>query len=102
MVQSTSKGYGQVRVANDKGYLRLQFSTALSKTFYGKYQFFKGLKRKDTETNRQWAEAIAARIQADIDHPDRLFDPTLAKYLEIKPEDFNWVVNDRFFCLEDL
>lgn len=81
--QATS---GQVKVSADKGYLRLQFPSVLSRQFYGKRQFFKGLGRKDTEKNRDWAERIASRIQADIDHPDcaNLFDPTLAKYFEVK------------------
>lgn len=102
MVQQTVRPYGQVRISTDKGFLRLQFSTSLSQTFYGKRQFFKGLRRKDNKPNRHWAESLAARIQADIDHPDCLFDPSLAKYLELNPVNFGWKVPISFFCLEQL
>ncbi|MCC5639044.1 tyrosine-type recombinase/integrase [Nostoc sp. CHAB 5844] len=82
----TSSKLADVRVGIDKGSLRLQFSTRVSQEFYGKRQAYKGLGRADTPENQQWAEGIARRIQADIDHPDGgLFDPTLAKYLDIKP-----------------
>lgn len=81
--QSNNK-LSDVRVGTDKGSLRLQFSSRISQKFYGKKQAYKGLGRSDTPENRQWAEGIARRIQADIDHPDGLFDPTLIKYLEIK------------------
>jgi integrase len=55
---------------------------------------YKSLGRREIDpitgkSNRPWAEAIAARIQADIDHPDELFDYTLAKYLSIKVADDN-------------
>lgn len=83
MAQSEVKSYGQVKVTTNNGYLRLQFSSALSRSFYDKRQFFKSLGRPDSEQNRKWAEAIAKRIQADIDHPDILFDTTLKKYLAI-------------------
>ncbi|BCL38352.1 tyrosine-type recombinase/integrase [Nostoc sp. MS1] len=73
-----------VRVGTDKGSLRLQFSSRISQKFYQKKQAYKGLGRSDTTENRQWADGIARRIQADIDHPDGLFDPTLVKYLEVK------------------
>lgn len=77
---------GQIKVSADKGYLRLQFPSYLSRQLYGKRQFFKGLGRKDTPQNREWAERIAARIQADLDRPDyaTLFDPTLEKYFDFK------------------
>jgi len=77
---------GRVKITCDKGYLRLQFPTALSRKLYGKRQFFKGLGRQDTPENHEWAERIAARIQADLDHPDceKLFDPALSKYFDIK------------------
>ena len=78
-----TRAYGQVKVTTDREYLRLQFPSALSQAFYGKRQFFKALGRVDSEQNRKWAEAIAARIQADIDHPDSLFDKSLKKYLAI-------------------
>ncbi|MDZ8106116.1 MAG: tyrosine-type recombinase/integrase [Nostoc sp. DedQUE12a] len=82
----TSSKLADVRVGVDKGSLRLQFSTRVSQDFYGKRQAYKGLGRSDTPENQQWAEGIVRRIQADIDHPDGgLFDPTLAKYLDIKP-----------------
>lgn len=75
-----------IRVASDKGSLRLQFSTRISQKFYHKRQAYKGLGRRDTPENQQWANRIAARIQADIDNPDgSFFDPTLAKYLDIIP-----------------
>lgn len=74
-----------IRVGSDKGNLRLQFSTRISQQFYRKRQAYKGLGRSDTPENQKWANQIAARIQADIDHPDGgYFDPTLAKYLTIK------------------
>ncbi|MBD2211843.1 tyrosine-type recombinase/integrase [Nostoc linckia FACHB-104] len=74
-----------IRVGSDKGNLRLQFSTRISQQFYRKRQAYKGLGRSDTPENQKWANQIAARIQADIDHPDgTCFDPTLAKYLTIK------------------
>ncbi|MEH2322767.1 MAG: tyrosine-type recombinase/integrase [Nostoc sp.] len=58
----------------------------MSQQFYSKRQAYKGLGRSDTPDNQQWADGIARLIQADIDHPDGgLFDPTLAKYLDIKP-----------------
>ncbi|MBD2414436.1 hypothetical protein FACHB389_08185 [Nostoc calcicola FACHB-389] len=81
-----SKKLADVNIGVDKGSLRLQFSTRISRKFYDKKQFYKGLGRSDTPENQQWAEGIAKRMQADIDHPDGgLFDPTLAKYLDIKP-----------------
>lgn len=74
-----------IRVGSDKGNLRLQFSTRISQQFYRKRQAYKGLGRTDTPENLKWANQLAARIQADIDHPDgSCFDPTLAKYLTIK------------------
>lgn len=78
-----TRAYGQIKITTDKGYLRLQFSSSLSQAFYNKRQYFKALGRRDTEQNRKWAEAIASRIQADIDHPDILFDKSLEKYLSV-------------------
>ena len=81
-----SNRLADINIGADKGCLRLQFSTRVSQEFYGKRQAYKGLGRADTPENRQWADSVARRIQADIDHPDGgLFDPTLAKYLDIKP-----------------
>ncbi|MDZ8054874.1 MAG: tyrosine-type recombinase/integrase [Aulosira sp. ZfuVER01] len=82
-----SKQFTDVNVGTDKGTLRLQFSTKISQQFYGKRQAYKALGgRKDTPDNRQWAEGIARRIQEDIDYQNGVnFDPTLAKYLDIKP-----------------
>jgi integrase len=75
-----------IRVGSDKGSLRLQFSSRISQKFYSKRQAYKGLGRSDTPENQQWANHIAARIQADIDNPEGgFFDPTLAKYLDIMP-----------------
>jgi len=86
MYSPIEAGSGQIKVSVDKGYLRLQFPSSLSRKLYNKRQFFKGLGRKDTAQNRDWAERIAARIQADIDHPNcaTLFDPTLGKYFDVK------------------
>lgn len=75
-----------IRVASDKGNLRLQFSTRISQKFYSKRQVYKGLGRRDTPENQQWANCIATHIQADIDNTEgSFFDPTLAKYLDIIP-----------------
>ena len=82
----TSKQFNDVNVGNDKGSLRLQFSTRISEKFYSKRQAYKGLGRSDTPDNRNWAEGIARRIQEDIDYQNGAnFDPTLVKYLDIKP-----------------
>ena len=88
MYSKIGKCSNRVKISTDKDYLRLQFPSALSKQLYGKRQFFKSLGRQDTAENRKWAESLAARIQADIDHPDveTLFDPSLKKYLGIKVE----------------
>lgn len=81
-----SSKLADVRIGKDKGTLRLQFSTRISQQFYGKNQFYKGLSRSDTPENQQWADGIARRIQEDIDYQNGAnFDPTLAKYLDIKP-----------------
>lgn len=82
----TSKRFNDVNVGNDKGSLRLQFSVRISEKFYQKRQAYKGLGRSDTSDNREWAEGIARRIQEDIDYQNGAnFDPTLVKYLDIKP-----------------
>ena len=88
MYGKIGKRSNRVKISTDKDYLRLQFPSALSKQLYGKRQFFKSLGRQDTAENRKWAESLAARIQADIDHPDveTLFDPSLKKHLRIKVE----------------
>lgn len=57
-----------------------------------KFSRYKSLGKREIdpetgESNRPWAEAIASRIQADLDHPDNLFDTTLARYLEVKVSD---------------
>lgn len=57
-----------------------------------KFSRYKSLGKRETDpstgaSNRAWADAIAARIQFDLDHPDNLFDPTLAKYLVVKVDD---------------
>ncbi|GAA6621594.1 tyrosine-type recombinase/integrase [Scytonema sp. NUACC26] len=83
---NTSSKLADVRVGVDKGSLRLQFSTRISKKFYQKPQKYVGLGRSDTPENRIYAETIARKIQADIDYPDGgMFDPTLTKYLDVKP-----------------
>lgn len=46
---NTSTNLPDVRVAVDKGSLRLQFSTKVSQSFYKKRQAYKGLGRSDTE-----------------------------------------------------
>ncbi len=74
-----------VKVVSDKGWLRLQFSSRISRAAWGKRQFYKALGRQDTESNREWANRIVLAIQEDIDHSDpSLFDPTLNKYLSPK------------------
>lgn len=81
-----SNRLADVNVGTDKGTLRLQFSTRISQQFYSKRQAYKGLGRNDTPENRLWAEGIARGIQEDIDYQNGVnFDPTLAKYLDIKP-----------------
>ncbi|WP_013324108.1 tyrosine-type recombinase/integrase [Gloeothece verrucosa] len=75
-----------IRIQKDKGSLRLQFSSRLSKQFYGKRQFYKSVGRSDSPENRQWLLGVCQRIQADLDHPEaqKLFDPSLEKYLGLK------------------
>ncbi|PSF31180.1 integrase [Aphanothece hegewaldii CCALA 016] len=73
-----------IKLGTDKGILRLQFSSRVSQAYYGRRQFYKGLGRSDTPSDREWALSICRRIQLDIDHPDDLFDPTLIKYLGFK------------------
>lgn len=102
MARQKDGSSSQVKVSTDKGYLRLQFSCSLSRAFYGRRQFFRPLGRRDTEQNRQWAEAIALRIQADLDHPDKLFDPSLDKYLGIAVEDYNWTPPSQSLTLGEL
>ncbi|MEG4989043.1 DUF3596 domain-containing protein [Microcoleus sp. BR0-C5] len=70
-----------IKVQSDKGSLRLQFSTRYNPIFGGKRKY-QPLGMKDTAENRQKAEAIAHRIESDLQHPDweQLFDPTFAKY----------------------
>lgn len=88
----TTRTFNKVKVTADKGVLRLQFPTKLVKAIAGggiKFSRYKSLGKREIDpdtgtSNRPWAEAIASRIQADIDHPDGLFDPTLAKYLDAK------------------
>ncbi|MGF1481248.1 MAG: tyrosine-type recombinase/integrase [Cyanophyceae cyanobacterium] len=72
-------------MTQNNGYLRLQFNSGLSRQVYNKRQFYKGLGKLDTSENRKWAGRIAARIEADLLHPDaeNLFDPTLKKYLGV-------------------
>lgn len=82
MVQQKLKWpYADIRLGNDRGVLRLQFSTKVSQKYFGKRQAYKGLGRPDTSYNYQWATGICQRIQSDLDHPDNLFDPTFEKYL---------------------
>ncbi len=74
----------------DKGSLRLQFSTRVSRQFYGKKQKYIGLGRHDSDENRKWAEGIIRRIQKDIDYQNGInFDPSLNKYLELKSNVIN-------------
>jgi integrase len=70
-----------VKLGVDKGILRLQFSTRVSRDYFGKRQFYRSLGRPNNPYNRQWGLSICQKIQLDIDHPDNLFDPTLKKYL---------------------
>ncbi len=91
----TTRTFNKVQVKTDRGVLRLQFPNPLISAFAAKgikFSRYKSLGKREIdpntgESNRPWAESIAARIQADIDHPDSLFDPTLAKYLDVKVSD---------------
>ena len=76
-----------MRVNLNGQYLRLQFSSRVSRQYFNRRQFLKPLRRKDTPENRIWSEMICLRIQADLDHPDRLFDPSLKKYLALTDEE---------------
>lgn len=75
-----SEACPDVRVGVNGNSLRLQFSARISKTYFNRQQFFKSVGRKDTPENRRWLTAVVYRIQADLDHPDNLFDPSLKKY----------------------
>ena len=89
--------YNTVSVGKDGNSLRLEFPKQLVDALKGqgiKFPRYKYLGKREVDpvtgkSNRPWAEAIAARIQADIDHPDGLFDYTLVKYLSIKVADEN-------------
>lgn len=89
---STSRTFNKVTVTTDKGILRLQFPNKLVNAIKSqgiKFSRYKSLGKREIDpntgaSNRPWADAIAARIQSDLDHPDNLFDPTLAKYLDAK------------------
>jgi integrase len=91
----STRTFNKIQVKTDRGVLRLQFPKQLidSLAVKGvKFSRYKSLGKREIdpntgESNRPWAEAIAARIQADIDHPDNLLDPTLAKYLDVKVSD---------------
>ncbi len=88
----TSRTFNKVTVTTDKGVLRLQFPNKLVNAIKSqglKFSRYKSLGKREIDpntgaSNRAWADAIASRIQFDLDHPDNLFDPTLAKYLETK------------------
>ena len=90
--KTSTRTFNKVQVTTDKGILRLQFPNKLVKAIASqgiKFSRYKSLGKREIEPetgllNRPWAEAIASRVQADIDHPDGLFDPTLAKYLDVK------------------
>lgn len=85
------RSYNRVTVSVDKQTLRLQFPTQLVDTIKGqglKFSRYRSLGKREIDpatgkSNRPWAEALASRIQADLDHPDGLFDYTLAKYLAV-------------------
>lgn len=92
MPKSSSKKdsvFSDVRIAKNGNYLRLQFSSRVSKVYFGRTQYLKPVGRSDTPENRLWLYGIAQRIQADLDHPDSLFDPTLEKYLSLPKLDLN-------------
>lgn len=88
----TSRTFNKVTVTTDKGVLRLQFPNKLVNAIKSqgfKFSRYKSLGKREIDpitgaSNRPWADAIASRIQSDLDHPDNLFDPTLAKYLDAK------------------
>ena len=67
---------GQVGIGAERGNLRLVLPRAL----YGGKQKYLYLGYADTPENRVKAQAVALRIQSDLEHPDNLFDPTLEKY----------------------
>lgn len=91
----STRTFNKVRVNTDNGRLRLQFPKPLVDVLVAKgikFSRYKSLRKREIDpdtgvSNRPWAEAIASRIQADIDHPDSLFDPTLAKYLDVTISD---------------
>ncbi|NEP43092.1 MAG: tyrosine-type recombinase/integrase [Okeania sp. SIO2H7] len=91
----STRTFNKVQVKTDKGVLRLQFPKPLVDALAAKgvkFSRFKSLGKREIdpdtgESHRPWAEAIASRIQADLDHPDSLFDPTLVKYLDVKVSD---------------
>ncbi len=85
--QESSNKQADVRIGTDKGSLRLQFSSRISRQFYNIKQKYIGLgNRADTPENRIWAEGIAREIQQDIDYRNgENFDITLEKYLEVRP-----------------
>jgi integrase len=70
-----------IAVGLDKDYLRLSWSKRIKDTFYQGKRYMP-LKRKISEPGViDWVTRLVYAIQADIDHPDGLFDPSLEKYL---------------------
>jgi hypothetical protein len=91
----STRTFNRVQVRTDKGVLRLQFLSLLVPTLKAKganFSRYKSLGKREIDphtgvSNRYWAEAIASRIQADIELPDSLFDYTLKKYLDVNISD---------------
>ena len=76
--KNKSRKTGTVTVGTDKGCLRLQFPSSVSKKIWGKTQKYKSLGLSDTPINRAIAEKIASTAQLDI-LSDNL-DLTLERY----------------------
>ena len=79
MVNKGQDSNTHVKIAVDSnGYLRIQFSSAISREIWGKRQYYKSLGLTDSEQNRIKAGSIVNQIQEDI-----LFgrlDASLQKY----------------------
>lgn len=68
-----------IKVSTDHGLLRLGFSSAISRRYFGRRQVFKSLGWPDTPENREKALKIIWLIQSDFDND--CFDQSLDKYL---------------------
>jgi integrase len=77
-LKATSRKRGTVTVGADKGCLRLQFPSAVSKLIWKIPQKYKSLGLSDTPENRAMAEKLAAMAQLDILSDD--LDVSLERY----------------------